>query len=184
MDKSIPTGAAILLDFIGSIEAPKGYTTIYGNNQTKLAKPITSMTLDEVETAQRSWTKRFGSSAAGRYQFMRLTLDAPGTIADIEGEMKLTGREIFSPDLQDRMAFHLLKRRGYLDFKRGKLTLIGFGKRLAQEWASFPVLIATQGAHRRIGRGETYYAGDRLNKALVPPEKIETILAKVAAAAA
>ncbi|MDH6229597.1 hypothetical protein M2281_000169 [Mesorhizobium soli] len=43
MDKTVPAGAAMLLGFIGDIEAPKGYGTIYGNNQGKLPKPLTSM---------------------------------------------------------------------------------------------------------------------------------------------
>lgn len=33
MDKTVPAGAALLLDFIGGIEAPRGYDVIYGNNQ-------------------------------------------------------------------------------------------------------------------------------------------------------
>lgn len=180
--KGLPPGASILLDFIRSIEAPQGYDTIYGNNQGKLKRPITSMTLDQVEAAQPTWSKRFGSSACGGYQFMRDTLDAPGTLRDIEGEMGLTGEELFSPELQDLMAFHLLKRRGYLKFMAGSISTVQFALNLAKEWASFPVLKRVKGAHRMVNRGETFYAGDKLNKALVPPEKIEQVLAKVAAA--
>jgi len=118
MTKTVPSGAAILLDFVRETEVGRGdrasYDVIYGNNQDKLPRPVTSMTLDEVEAAQPGWSKRFGSSAAGGYQFMKNTLDAPRTLRDIEGEMGLTGQERFTPDLQDRMAYHLLERRGYL----------------------------------------------------------------------
>jgi len=183
MDKSIPNSAAHILKFIQSIEAPRGYETIYGNNQAKLPKPITKMTLDEVQKAQPTWTKRFGSSAAGAYQIMRDTMDAPNTMADLEGQMGLSGSELFDADMQDRMAYHLLKRRGYLDFMSDKIGAVAFAKRLAQEWASFPVLAATQGAHRKVARGETYYAGDKLNKALVNPEQIETLLKEAKALA-
>lgn len=176
MDKSIPVPAAKILRFISSIEAPHGYDTIYGNNQGKLPKPITRMTLDEVHAAQPVWTKKYGSSAAGAYQIMRDTMDAPKTMADLEGEMGLSGSELFDPDMQDRMAFHLLKRRGYQQFMDRKIGVAAFAKRLAQEWASFPVLAATQGAHRKVTRGQSYYAGDGTNKALVSPEKIETLL--------
>lgn len=183
MDKSVPAGAAMLLDFIYRTETGRGppecYKVIYGHNQDKLAKPLTSMTLDEVQAAQPSWTKNFGSSAAGAAQFMRNTLDAPKTLRDIEGEMGLTGREKFTPDLQDRMAFHLLKRRGYLDFMAGDLSATEFGKRLAMEWASFPVLAATKGQKRQVKRGQSYYAGDGLNKALTKPETVETVLKEV-----
>ncbi|MDG9793142.1 MULTISPECIES: hypothetical protein [Brucella] len=45
MDRTVPAGAALLLDIIGGIEAPRGYVVIYGNNQDKLLKLITQMTL-------------------------------------------------------------------------------------------------------------------------------------------
>ncbi len=64
MDRTMPAGAAMLLDFIGDIEAPKGYGTIYANKQHKLAKPLTSMTLGDVVDAQKAWSKNHGSSAA------------------------------------------------------------------------------------------------------------------------
>lgn len=79
--------------------------------------------------------------------------------------------------------YALLLRRGYELFAAGKLTRTEFGKRLAQEWASFPVLIATRGKHREVERGQSFYAGDGLNKALVKPEKVEAILDQVLATA-
>ncbi|MBP2237139.1 muramidase (phage lysozyme) [Sinorhizobium kostiense] len=187
MDQTVPSGAAILLDFIRETEVGRGdrasYDVIYGNNQDKLPRPVTSMTLDEVEAAQPGWSRRFGSSAAGGYQFMKNTLDAPRTLRDIEGEMGLTGKERFTPDLQDRMAYHLLKRRGYHAFIAGKISRSEFGRRLAQEWASLPVLGDTEGATRRVRRGQSYYAGDGLNKALVRPETVEAVLDQAVAAA-
>lgn len=173
MDKTVPAGAALLLDFIGGIEAPRGYEVIYGNNQDKLQKSITKMTLGELVDAQASFTKRFKSSASGRYQFMRATLQ------DLSRELGLRGSQIFDADLQDRLGFHLLKRRGYEDFIAGKISRTEFGRRLAQEWASLPVLAATKGTHRNLKRGQSYYAGDELNKALVTPAKVEAILNKV-----
>lgn len=173
MDKTVPAGAALLLDFIGGIEAPRGYDVIYGNNQGKLPKPITKMTIGELIDAQASFTKRFKSSASGRYQFMRATLQ------DLSKELGLRGTQIFDANLQDRLGYHLLKRRGYDLFIAGKITRTEFGKRLAQEWASLPVLAATQGAHRQLKRGQSYYAGDALNKSLVSPAKVEAVLNKV-----
>jgi len=173
MDRSIPPAAAVLLDFIGDIEAPKGYDTIYGNNQDKLKKRLTAMTLAEVQTQQRDWTRRFRSSAAGRYQFMRNTLE--GLIK----ELKLDTTQKFTADLQDRLAYVLLRRRGYDAFMNQRISVTEFGKRLAQEWASFPVLAGTQGAHRYVREGETFYAGDGLNKSLVKPEQVRTLLDKM-----
>jgi muramidase (phage lysozyme) len=176
MDRTIPSGAAYLLNFIYRTEtsvAPKCYETIYGNNQVKLAKPITKMTVDEILTAQPGWTKKFKSSATGAAQFMYLTL------LGLKKELGLTGSETFTPDLQDRLAYHLLKRRGYQEFVTGKISRTEFGKRLAQEWASFPVLAVTQGASRALQRGQSYYAGDALNKSLVSAAGVETVLDQV-----
>jgi muramidase (phage lysozyme) len=183
MDRTVPAGAALLLDFIGDTEAPNGYDTIFGNRQTKLYSPITSMTLAELQANQKNWASKVwvrahwgaktASSASGRYQFMRDTMK--GLIA----ELKLSTGQKFDANLQDRLGLHLLKRRGYDAFAAGKIDITEFGKRLAQEWASFPVLTDCQGAHRWVKRGETYYAGDALNKSLVKPEKVETILKRV-----
>lgn len=182
MDKSVPPSAAFILDFIGSKEAPKGYNTVYGNR--KMPKLLTTMTFDEVVADGPRRTREYGSSACGRYQFMSATLDAPKTLADLKGEMKLTGNEKFSADLQDRMGLHLLKRRGYDKFVAGNLSVTGFGLNLAKEWASFPVLRATKGAHRNVARGQSYYAGDGLNKALVSAADVEASLSKALAMAA
>lgn len=177
MDKSIPPAAALILDFIRKTEVGtadrSGYDVIYGHKQHKLKVPLTSMTLDEIQAAQRNWSRHHGSSAAGGYQFMRATLRG------LMAELGLRGSQKLDPDLQDRLAYHLLKRRGYTDFVAGKISRTEFGKRLAQEWASFPVLAPTQGGSRKVQRGQSYYAGDGLNKALVKPEAIEQLLAKV-----
>ena len=172
MDKNVPPGAAILLDFIGGIEAPQGYGTIYGNNQGKLPKPLTAMTVDEVIGAGPGWTRVFGSSAAGRYQFMNATLKG------LKKELGLRGTQLLDANLQDRLAFHLLEGRGYDAFMAGTLPAVIFGKQLAQEWASLPVLAATKGGSRNVTRGQSYYAGDGLNKSLVAPETVEAVLVK------
>ena len=180
MDKTVPAGAAILLDFIRKIEVGRtdraSYDVIYGQNQHQLKKKITAMTIGELVDEQASFTKRFKSSASGGYQFMRKTLQ------DLSPELRLSGKQMFDPDLQDRLGYHLLKRRGYEEFMAGKITMTEFAKRLAMEWASFPVLAATKGQHQQLKRGQSYYDGDALNKALVKPEAIEAVLGKAKAA--
>lgn len=178
MDKTVPPGAAILLDFIGDIEAPRGYDTVYGNNQGKLKKPVTSMTIGEIQDAQGGWSRQFGSSATGRYQFMKATL------AGLIPELGLSRSQVFDANLQDRLAYHLLKRRGYAEFMAGRINRTEFGKRLAQEWASLPVLTATKGGSRNVTRGQSYYAGDGLNKSLVAPDRVEAMLDRVKVAVA
>lgn len=177
MDRTVPPGAARLLDFIGGIEAPKGYNVIYANRQGRLPKPITKMTIAELQAHQASgWPAK--STASGRYQFMRATLK------ELRAELSLGDNQVFNSDLQDRLAYHLLKRRGYDTFMAGKLSLNGFALNLAKEWASLPVLTDCKGASRQIKRGQSYYAGDGLNKSLVSPESVEALLREVKGIAA
>lgn len=172
---SIPATARRLLDFIGSKEAPRGYDTVYANRMDRMPKPLTSMTVDEV-IAQGQWrTDNFGSSAAGRYQFMRKTLSG------LKRTERLTGREVMTPALQDRLGYALLVQRGFTRFMAGSLSVAGFGLALAQEWASFPVLAATKGAHRQVKRGQTYYLGDGLNKVLATADEVEAVLVEIRA---
>ncbi|MCK8781119.1 hypothetical protein M0654_14120 [Rhizobium sp. NTR19] len=179
---AVPAHAMLLLEFIYRTETGKNrpacYEVIYGHNQSKLPKPLTSMSLGEVIDAQADWTKRFKSSAAGAGQFMRATLI--GIAKEIPA---LRGDVPFNGPLQDRLAYYLLLRRGYNDFIDGRTAIIAFGKALAQEWASFPVLADCKGAHRQVRRGQSYYAGDGLNKSLITPEMVEAMLRTVLQAA-
>ncbi|WP_394855507.1 hypothetical protein [Nitratireductor aquimarinus] len=135
------------------------------------------MTVDEVIAAQRTWSRHHGSSAAGAPQFIRKTL------MGLKDEFGLRGSQVFDSDLQERLAYHLLIRRGYHQFINGEIDRTEFGRRLSGEWASFPVLVDTRGAHRYTRRGQSYFAGDSLNKPLVSPEKVEAVLDEVLAEA-
>lgn len=167
--------AASLLALIRRGEADKtndeAYTVIIGNRQGKLAKPITSMTLDEVLTQQQRWIKNRWGSAAGAYQIIRKTLAA------LKDSLKLTGKERFDPALQDRLAEELLRQRGLEDFVSGKLSVAAFGLSLAKEWASLPVLTAVKGAREDVDRGSSYYSGDGVNRSRIQPAEIEAVLA-------
>lgn len=44
---AVPAPARLILDFIGTAEAPNGYVTIFGNRQKALKKPLTTMTIGE-----------------------------------------------------------------------------------------------------------------------------------------
>lgn len=177
---SVPAKANQLITLIVSIEAPAGFGTIFGNRQSALKKPLTQMTIDEVLAAQRTWStkawaKKFksnvASSAAGGPQFMRATL------LQLKSEGKCHGDEIFNEATQRRLAYALLQRRGFDRFVAGRMSGTAFALELAKEWASFPVLKKTPGAHRTVERGQSYYAGDGVNKALVSPARVETALA-------
>jgi hypothetical protein len=191
MDNTVPAGAAMLLDFIYRTDAgkapPECYETIFGHRQKHLPTPITKMTIGDLIDAQKNWSSKAwvkrnwgystASSAAGAAQFMKATL------IDLSKDLHLRGNQLFDADLQDRLAYHLLKRRGYEAFMAGQISRTEFGKRLAMEWASLPVLAATKGGSRTVKRGQSFYAGDGLNKSLVKPETVEALLDRVKALA-
>ncbi|WEX76171.1 terminase family protein [Sinorhizobium numidicum] len=137
-------------------------------------REVITMTIEDAEHYTPEERQRIIDS----YQFMRATLI--GLANEIPS---ISGRDLFAPDLQDPLAFHLLKRRGFAAFITGEIGLAEFGKRLAMEWASLPVLADADGERRPVKRGQSYYAGDGLNKALVEPEKVEAVLRAVLTAA-
>jgi len=78
----------------------------------------------------RNKKNRWNSSAVGKYQITRRTLK------DLMRTMKLKGNEKFTPELQDKMAMQLLKRRGLDKFMSGKISQKDFHNRISKEWAS------------------------------------------------
>jgi len=170
MSGNVPVAAMKLLDFISTVEAPQGYDTVFGNNQSRMPTPITKMTIAAVIKDGRRRTRAYGSSAAGRYQFM------PPTLQGLVKEGAAPATALMTPAVQDQLAYALLKRRGFEKYMDGRMSVTAFGKALAQEWASFPVLAATTGAHRQVARGETYYADDGINKVGLKPAAVERVL--------
>lgn len=174
---NVPPGAVKLLDFIGRAETGKtgrdAYDIIVFFKQDKLPKPLTEYTLSELLDAQKTWAKNWRGSAAGKYQIIRKTL--LGLVA----QMGIPGGTHFTPDVQDRFGFQLLTNRGWQAFASKQVTPNAFALQLAKEWASMPVLSTTQGAHRQVERGESYYAGDGVNSAQKKADELEAILAEV-----
>jgi muramidase (phage lysozyme) len=159
-----------LLDLIAEHESKGDYDVVYGG----ASKGISKMTIKEVQDLQKLMLQRGSpSSAVGRYQFIRKTFN--GLVRDL----RVSAGEIFDEELQDKFALELLKRRGYEDFKRGKLSKKEFMLNLSKEWASFPVPYKTKGHKRVVNKGESYYAGDGLNKALVEPIVVSKALSKM-----
>lgn len=167
---AIPAPAQEIMRLIRVTETGRAditaYDVIFGHNEMKLTKPITQMTVDELQHWQPGFTKSFGSSASGAYQFMLATLK------ELEVKLGLTGTEIFNANLQDRLGYELLKRRGYKAWVEARDSTDSFMIGLAKEWASFPVPSRMRGAHRTVERGQSYYAGDGVNKALVGPDVV------------
>jgi muramidase (phage lysozyme) len=174
MNANIPPRAALLLDFISKGEVgttgPEGYDIIVFNKQTKLPKPLTQYTIDELLSAQKTWAKNWGGSAAGRYQIIRKTL------LGLMESLGIPGSTLFSPDVQDRLGYALLTQRGWQAFTSGQVTGSAYALQLAREWSSLPVLSTTKGAHRTVSRGESFYAGDGVNSAHRRADELESIL--------
>lgn len=133
---------------------------------------LTDKTFDEFRTLGRSQVTTGGktgrkepSSALGGYQFLTATLDS------LKSDLKLSGKEIMTPEFQDDLAVALMNRRGHLKYLRGEMSAETFCNELAKEWASLPMVTGSK-------KGKSYYAGDGLNAAFHKPE---TILAAVKA---
>ena len=144
-----------------------GYNTVFGGSritpETFYGKSLTELTIQEVIDWQTaSVDAGSASSAAGRYQIIKRTLVY---LVDELGVASRTAK--FDPVAQDAMARRLLQGRGLDRYISGSLSEPAFLKAIAQEWASLPVTQRTQGASRIVNAGESYYAGDGLNKSLI-----------------
>ena len=128
---------------IGQLESRSDYNTIAGGGNKK---QLTSMTINEVLQYQNS--RGTNMKAAGKWQIM------PNTLRGLKKSMNLTGDELFTPEMQDRMAFELaMNRKGYRQFANAtgdeKLALMGAAQNdLAKEWASMPMANDAEGMHR------------------------------------
>ncbi len=139
--------AGNILDLIGKHESGGNYNAVYGKSASK--RDLSKLTLDQILAEQQASRKAgAASTAVGRYQFIYTTLNG------LKRELGLSGSEPFTPQLQDKLAYALLERRGWSDFKAGRITQREFARRLSQEWASLPDPTT----------GRSYYDGDGLNR--------------------
>lgn len=140
-----------ILELIGKHESGGDYNNYYGRNKKGESVNFSNMSVDQVLAWQRDHTKNDGyaSSAAGKYQVIQ------DTLRNCKKEMGLTGNEKFDPAMQDRIAVHLLNKRGYQKFLDGQMSAETFARNISKEWASLP----------KDGSGLSYYHGDGLNKA-------------------
>lgn len=162
-------GMVKMLAHIRSIEAGKAQYNADFRNDDKWI--LTDKTFDQVRELGRSQVRQGEpSSAIGGYQFLTATLDS------LKKSLNLRGDELFNAELQDDLAVALMIRRGYLKWLRGEISDNTFANNLAKEWASFPVVVDMQGSKRWLVAGQSYYAGDGLNKALTKPSEVLALL--------
>jgi len=131
----------ILLDRISKGEGTDkgfGYNAIYGGKLYRklLPKPLTSMTLAEVSAfqdvlADKTKKSKYPSTAVGKYQFVKKTLDY------LKKKLKIDDNVIFTPDLQDALIIYKLNiERKYKEWKNEGIDNISFMELLSFEFAS------------------------------------------------
>jgi len=159
--KEIDPGKRQILDFIGNKEGgPAQYNAlVYGNNTPKSAD-LTNMSIEEVLNYQSGMKSRgHASSAVGRYQFLK------GTLEDLVRQSGIPTSTKFTPEVQDQLAGILVDRAGYQDFKAGKIGLEQFQSKLAGTWASLPK-----------ADGTSDYTGIAGNKVLTSASALQNVL--------
>lgn len=145
-----------ILDFIGKIESSDNYNIIVGGKE----KPLTKMTIKEVRKLQQDRNDQNLGTAVGRYQIIDDKMD------DLIRWMNLDENAVFDEKLQDQMGRELLRRRGFEEYKAGKITTEKFVKELSKEWASFP----------KDESNQSYYKGVGNNKALTDFNTVKDLL--------
>lgn len=146
-----------LREVIGKAESGGDYGKIYGGPSLPA---LTSMTIGQVKDLQKLMkTMGSPSGAVGKYQVI------PSTLSSVMSELGLKDTDVFDEKTQDRIADHLMERRGYSKFKAGKMSADEFHNSLAQEWAGLP----TTG-------GQSAYEGDGLNHSTVSRGQVRQAL--------
>jgi muramidase (phage lysozyme) len=149
-----------ILDTIRRAEAGdvgNAYSKVYG---TRNEYPLEKMTLDQIYTLQGQMRASGSpSTAIGAYQFLQKTLKG------LQSQLGLKGDDLFTKDLQDRLALTLLNRRGFGEYSEGRMGKKEFVNSLAMEWAGLPNTT-----------GKSHYDGDGLNKATV---KLRDVLSQL-----
>ena len=142
-----PASAQKILDFVAKFESGGDYTKMYGG---KSNPELTKMSIAEVMEYQKSTGAERGSSAIGKYQFMR------ATIQDLIKRGVISPDDKFDAATQEKMAMALLEQSGYSKYKSGQLSANAFADKIAGVWAAMPT-----------ESGQSMYAGDGKNKSLV-----------------
>ena len=167
-DQGGNTSWAPVLDLIAGAESRGRYDIVYGG---EILDGVTEQTI--AEAAKRAGDRGDGKNyAVGKYQFITLVDQAKAAGLD-------PTKDKFSPANQDKMAIHLIEQKRKVSKDLAKNNPNEAALRLAREWAGLPVLAPTKGAKRDISRGQSYYAGDGVNKSTIGPEKVEAAFQKL-----
>jgi len=154
-------GGDDLKSFIGGLES--------GNDYTKLVGGAKDASILDKTIAQLS-AEKGDKFAMGRYQIQ---------MASAKDMLKARGIDPttfkFDQAGQDQIFQMLLDRRGYQDFKSGKMSKEDFAKNLSMEWAALPTDASGRGFYDNVGTNKSLTSWDNTLKALekdkneVPP---------------
>ena len=166
-----------LLEFIKKPESRGNYNIVWGGISPahRPAKLLTEMTIGQVLAWQDRIDPLYMSEAAGAYQILEDTLRGLYRSAGYSLD------DLFDEANQDGLAVALLRRRGLDEYLAGRISAEKFAQSLSQEWASLPCI--TKDRRGRPATGQSYYAGDGLNKAHVSREDFLAAVRAVKASA-
>jgi len=137
-----------VLNLVAGPESGGDYAKMFGG---KSDPDIFKMTMEELTGYQLRHAKKYGSSAAGRYQIMHFNTLKYARKAGLDPKT-----DTFSPANQDKMGIIFLRECGLESWLNDKMTDEQFLERLSRVWAGVPS--PSKG-------GNSYYGGVGLNKA-------------------
>lgn len=107
-----------------------GYDAVQHGARVRPQKPPTQMTLAEIY----AWIDATPGQphAIGRYQFV------PPTLRQVAARAGALESDVFSTELQDRLADELLADAGFAGFQSGQIERHDFMNNLARIWAGLP----------------------------------------------
>lgn len=149
------------LNMMGDVEAPEGFGDVFDGVPLLPPERLEEMTVGEV-LAYQSQIRALGtaSSAVGRYQFIYATL------LRLVDEFGLSPDLVFDGEVQTFLARMMMADCGFYDPEHDTLALADC---LAGVWAALPLVTGPS-------RGQSAYAEDGLNRALVAPETVIAVL--------
>ena len=164
---------APLLNLLKRHESGGNYNAVWGRIAVKHrpANGLTRMTIGEVLAWQDSIDQLYNSEAAGAYQILE------DTLRGLYRNAGLNTGDRFDVANQDRLAIQLLRRRGLSNYEAGRITDVQFAQNLSMEWASLPA--QTKDKRGRPATGQSYYAGDGLNRSLTSKEAVLAAVRKI-----
>jgi conjugal transfer mating pair stabilization protein TraG len=151
---------------IAQAESKGNYNAYYGNADNTTIN-FTAMSVGEVLAWQKQYVENGSpSSAVGKYQFVRPTLEG------LVNSLNINKNAPFNEALQDKLAIALLEKRGVSKYAQGEITREQFAHNLSKEWAGLPKATGDNAQ-------QSYYAGDGLNKARISIDELYTGIASI-----